>query len=100
MLATWRQMIDDARGQDGQEKYHATARPAVLLASAATLEAAGVAPGARASIGTDAGTASFVTEVADLPDGVVWAPGNNGTNLRAIGAGHGSTVRLTAGEDA
>src|SRR5207253_628726 len=44
VLETWRQLIDDARGQDGQPKYHATARPAVLRASAATLEAAGVLP--------------------------------------------------------
>ena len=90
VLETWRQMIDDGRGQDGQPKYHATARPAVLRASAATLKAAGIMPGGRATIGTDDGSATFTTEVADLPDGVVWAPANNGTNLRTIRAGHGS----------
>jgi len=96
VLETWRQMIDDGRGQDGQPKYHATARPSVLRASAATLDSAGILPGARASIGTEDGSAVFTTEVADLPDGVVWAPANSGTNLRTIRAGHGSVVRLTA----
>jgi NADH-quinone oxidoreductase subunit G len=97
VLETWRQLIDDARGQDGQPKYHATARPAVLRASASTLEAAGVMPGGRAAISTEHGSATFPTEVADLPDGVVWAPGNNGTNLRVIRAGHGTEVTLRAG---
>jgi NADH-quinone oxidoreductase subunit G len=68
----------------------------VLRANAATLESAGVRPGDRATIGTDAGSATFTAEVAELPDGVVWAPANNGTNLRLIGAGHGSVVRLAA----
>ena len=96
VLETWRQMIDDGRGQDGQPKYHATARPTVLRASAATLKSAGIMPGGRATISTDDGSATFTTEVADLPDGVVWAPANNGTNLRAIRAGHGTPVALRA----
>ncbi len=98
VLATWRQLVDDGRLQDGQDRYRATARPAVLKASAATFAAAGVTPGDVATIATERGSASFPTEVADLPDGVVWAPGNNGVHLRgSLGADHGSTVRLTAG---
>ena len=96
VLETWRQLIDDARGQDGQPRYHATARPAVLRASASTFEAAGVMPGGRATIGTEHGSATFPTEVADLLDGVVWAPGNNGSNLRVMRAGHGTEVTLRA----
>ncbi|MGH3458908.1 NADH-quinone oxidoreductase subunit G [Aeromicrobium sp.] len=96
VLETWRQMIDDGRGQDGQPKYHVTARPAVLRANAATLQAAGVVPGATATIGTKHGSATFVTEVADMPEGVVWAPANSGTNLRTIRAGHGTVVSLRA----
>ena len=98
VLATWRQLVDDGRLQDGQERYRATARAAVLKASVATLATAGVAPGAMATISTDRGSASLRTQVADLPDGVVWAPGNNGVHLRgALGADHGSVVRLSAG---
>ncbi|WP_375002057.1 NADH-quinone oxidoreductase subunit G [Aeromicrobium sp. CTD01-1L150] len=99
LLSTWRQMIDDARGQDGQDTYRATARPAVLRASAATLAAAGIEPGAPATVSTSAGSASFPAQVDDLPDGVVWVPGNNGVNLRdALRAGHGDTVTLSAQE--
>jgi NADH-quinone oxidoreductase subunit G len=98
VLATWRQLVDDGRLQDGQDRYRATARRAVLKASAATLAAAGVEVGDVATIATDLGSASFPTEVADLPDGVVWAPGNNGVHLRGtLGADHGSTVRLLPG---
>jgi hypothetical protein len=57
-------------------------------------------PGGRATIGTDDGSATFTTEVADLPDGVVWAPANSGVNLRTLGAGHGSVVKLTAASPA
>jgi NADH-quinone oxidoreductase subunit G len=96
VLETWRQLIDDGRGQDGQPEYHATARPAVLRANAATLAAAGIEPGAIATIATKSGSANFTAEVADLPDGVVWAPANSGTNLRAIRAGHGDVVRLSS----
>jgi NADH-quinone oxidoreductase subunit G len=96
VLETWRQMIDDGRGQDGQPKYRATARPSVLRASVATLKKAGIMPGGRATISTDDGSATFTTEVADLPDGVVWAPSNSGANLRTLRARHGSKVTLTA----
>ncbi len=96
VLETWRQMIDDGRGQDGQPKYRATARPSVLRASAKTLKKAGILPGGRATISTDDGSATFTTEIADLPDGVVWAPSNSGANLRTLRARHGSKVTFTA----
>jgi NADH-quinone oxidoreductase subunit G len=94
ILSTWKQLIDDGRSQDGQDAYRATARPAVLKANAATLAAAGVEPGGVAVITTSAGSASFPAEVADLPDGVVWAPTNNGQHLGALGMSHGSVVTL------
>ncbi|TXL57979.1 NADH-quinone oxidoreductase subunit G [Aeromicrobium terrae] len=97
VLETWRQMIDDGRGQDGQDKYRATARPAVLRANAATLQAAGIEPGGSATISNKTGSATFPAEVADLPDGVVWVPANSGTNLRSINAGHGTVVQLSGG---
>jgi len=98
VLDSWRLLVDDARGQDGQEQFRATARPAVLRASEATLEAAGVDPGGPATLSTDTGSATFLTQVADLPDGVVWAPANSGVNLRAaLGAGFGDRVTLSGG---
>ena len=101
VLSTWRQLVDDGRGQDGQPLYRATARPAVLRASAATLAAAGIEDGGFATISTRAGSATFPAVVDDLPDGVVWAPGNSGVNLRAaLSADHASAVTLTPGAEA
>ncbi|HUS23265.1 MAG TPA: NADH-quinone oxidoreductase subunit G [Aeromicrobium sp.] len=101
VLSTWKQLIDDGRCQDGQPEYRATARPAVLKANAATLAAAGIEPGEVAVIGTSAGSASFPTVVEPtMPDGVVWAPTNNGQHLGALGMGHGSIVSLTSGDSA
>jgi NADH-quinone oxidoreductase subunit G len=98
VLDTWRLMIDDGRGQDGQLELKATARPAVLRASEATLKAFDVDPGGMATLSTETGSISFPTEVADLPDGVVWAPANSGTSLRtALGAGYADHVTLGGG---
>lgn len=94
VLASWRQMIDDGRGQQGRPGYAATARPAVLRANATTLAAAGVEAGQSARLIGPGGHADFPVVVDDLPDGVVWAPGNNGVNLRELGLGHGSPVRV------
>jgi NADH-quinone oxidoreductase subunit G len=96
VLDSWRLLVDDGRGQDGQEQFKATARPAVLRASLATLKAFDVEPGGIATISTATGSASFPTEVAALPDGVVWAPANSGISLRAaLGAGFGDRVTLS-----
>ncbi|MGA8986767.1 NADH-quinone oxidoreductase subunit G [Aeromicrobium sp.] len=96
VLDTWRLMIDDGRGQDGQPEYKATARPAVLRASATTLKAFDIDPGGIAKLSTDVGSAHFPTEVADLPDGVVWVPANSGVSLRAaLGAGYADRVSLS-----
>ncbi|AXT83907.1 NADH-quinone oxidoreductase subunit G [Aeromicrobium sp. A1-2] len=96
VLDTWRLLVDDGRGQDGQLEFKATARPAVLRANAATLKAFDVEPGGAATLSTEVGSASFPTEVADLPDGVVWAPANSGVSLRAaLGAGFGDRVTLS-----
>lgn len=98
VLDSWRLMIDDGRGQDGQLEFKATARPAVLRASETTLKAFDVEPGGMATLSTDAGSVSFPTEVAELPDGVVWAPANSGASLRAaLGAGYADHVTLSTG---
>jgi len=104
ILDSWHQLIDDGPMQDGAEEYRLTARPARLRASAQTLAAAGVEPGGLARISTARGSAEIVADVADLPDGVVWAPANSaGVNLRSrLAAGFGDQVTLTAvdgGED-
>jgi NADH-quinone oxidoreductase subunit G len=97
VLDAWRLLIDDGRGQDGQEQFKATARPAVLRASIATLKAFDVDPGGPATLSTERGSVTLPSQVADLPDGVVWAPANSGVSLRAVlGAGFGDRVLLSA----
>jgi NADH-quinone oxidoreductase subunit G len=98
VLDTWRLLVDDGRSQDGRLEFRATARPAVLRANAATLKAFDVEPGDLATLSTEAGSVSLPTQVADLPDGVVWAPANSGANLRAVlGAGYADRVVLSTG---
>jgi NADH-quinone oxidoreductase subunit G len=98
VLDTWRLLLDDARGQDGQLGLKATARAAVVRASAATLGAFGVDPGGLATVSTPVGSLTLPAEVADLPDGVVWLPANSGVSLNtALGAGYGSRVSLSGG---
>ncbi|MEO6473031.1 MAG: NADH-quinone oxidoreductase subunit G [Aeromicrobium sp.] len=100
LLDTWRLMIDDGVGQDGQELYRHTARPAVIRASAATLKKAGAGAGDTVTLATSTGEVSFFAEVADLPEGVVWAPSNSaGQSLRvSLGAGYGDVVSLEGGK--
>lgn len=96
ILSTWRQQIDDGRGQDGMATYKATARPAVIRASQSTLTAAGIRPGDMGQLATDAGRVALPTLAVDMPDGVVWAPTNSaGWPLRRLlKADHGDVVRL------
>ena len=96
VLATWKLLIDDGRMQDGDEYLKATGKPTVALVSAETLVRLGVAGGTRVTMRTARGSAGFPVEVADLPDGVVWAPANSGgvSLLRDLGAGAGAVVRL------
>lgn len=95
VISTWRQLIDNGRGQDGQDKYRATARRAVIRASATTLGPLASEPRIRVASGL--GGAFFDVEIADLPDGVVWVPANSGTNLSELGLHHGARAELRGG---
>jgi NADH-quinone oxidoreductase subunit G len=99
VLATWKLLIDDGRMLDGDEYLKATGRRPVALVSANTLSALGVEIGARVALGTDRGSVELPVAVADLPDGVVWAPASSrGVSLlRDLGATPGSVVRLEGG---
>ncbi len=51
------------------------------------------------TVSTERGALTLPVEVADLPDGVVWVPGNSpGSRVRAtLGVGHGAVVSIAAG---
>ena len=95
-LATWHNLLDAGRMQDGEPNLAGTARAAVAKMSAATAEQAGVGDGGKVTVATERGAITVPVEVADMPDRVVWLPTNSaGCAVRAVlGAGHGSLVTL------
>jgi NADH-quinone oxidoreductase subunit G len=95
-LATWHNLLDAGRMQDGEPNLAGTARAAVAKMSAATAAEAGVDDGGKVTVATDRGAVTVPVQVADLPDRVVWLPTNSaGCAVRAtLGAGHGSLVTL------
>ncbi|MGZ5415926.1 MAG: NADH-quinone oxidoreductase subunit G [Nocardioides sp.] len=94
-LATWKQMVDDGSMLDGDDYLKATGRAAVALVSAATLGSLGLSPGSTVTLTGDRGSVTLPVGVADVADGVVWAPANTGgVNLnRELGTA-GSAVRV------
>jgi len=98
VLATWHQLLDDGRLQDGEKHLAATARRPVARLSAATAQEIGVAEGEVVGVSTDAGTVLLPLEIAELPDRVVWLPTNSpGSHVRAtLSADTGAIVALSA----
>jgi NADH-quinone oxidoreductase subunit G len=98
VLASWKQLVDDGRMQEGDEHYLATARPAVVLASAETLRSLGVAAGDVVRLTGPLGSAELPIEVADLAAGTVWAPASSpGLSVRHLVGPEGCTVTLEGG---
>jgi NADH-quinone oxidoreductase subunit G len=98
LLATWHNLLDAGRMQDGEPHLAGTARQAVARMSAATAAEAGVSAGAKVSVATSRGEVCVPVEITAMPDRVVWLPTNSaGCSVRRdLGAGHGSLVRLSA----
>ena len=117
-LATWRQLLDSGRMQDGEPSLAGTARPVVARMSAATAAEAGVADGDKVTVATGQGSVTVPVEVVPMADHVVWLPAAGlaragaaaesvpypgdpeaaaqaGTTIRArLGAGYGAMVTL------
>ncbi len=100
LLATWHNLLDAGRMQDGEPHLAGTARAAVAKMSAATAAEAGVADGAKVTIATGLGAVTVPAEITDLPDRVVWLPTNSaGCAVRsALSAGHGTLVTVRSAE--
>jgi NADH-quinone oxidoreductase subunit G len=99
-LATWHQLIDAGRLQDGEPYLAGTARPVAARVSPATADEAGLADGDKVTVATAAGAVTVPLYVTEMADGVVWLPTNSpGSAVRAdLGAGHGSRVTLRRAE--
>ena len=98
LLASWKQLLDDGRMQDGDDHLRATARRLVLLANAATLTEVGVVPGATVTVTGPLGSLDLVVGEADLADGTVWAPASApGASVRHRVGPAGCRVTITGG---
>ncbi|WHT18990.1 NADH-quinone oxidoreductase subunit G [Crossiella sp. CA-258035] len=102
VLASWPQMLGNGSLQDGEPNLAGTARPAVARLAPATAAKLGLAEGEPVSVATEAGAITLPLELADLPEQVVWLPGNSGASTvrRTLGAGHGALVTVTDGGNA
>jgi NADH-quinone oxidoreductase subunit G len=97
-LATWRLLLDAGRLQEGEPHLAATARPIEALLSAETARALGLAQAGSVTITADGGSLELPLRIADVVDGAVWVPmASEGSRVLAIGASHGSRVRVTGG---
>jgi NADH-quinone oxidoreductase subunit G len=118
VLATWHQLLDGGRMQDGEPALAGTARPVVARMSAVTAAAADVADGDKVTVATGRGAVTVPVEVVPMADHVVWLPAAGlaragvaaelspypaeqdpaipagSTILAQLGAGHGATVTL------
>ena len=98
-LATWRQLIDGGRGQDGEAALAATARPTVARVGSELAARLGVADGDEVTVGGATGWYSLPVQITpDLAPGTVWVPTNSpGTPLGELGLVHGDVVAISAG---
>jgi NADH-quinone oxidoreductase subunit G len=99
VLASWRQLVDDATLTMDEPHLAGTARAARVVCNAATAATLGLTEGEPVSVATERGAIVAPLRLADAPDGVVWLPGNSpGSHARAtLGAGHGALVTVTPG---
>ena len=99
VLASWRKLIDDSRGADGEPALQATARKPVIRMNAAM--ANGLPEGTPIKLSTDGGELVLPLAITvDMIDGVVWAPAApRGSRLStALGAVPGDVVTVTLAE--
>jgi NADH-quinone oxidoreductase subunit G len=98
-LATWHNLLDAGRMQDGEPNLAGTARAAVARMSAATAAEIGTADGGKATVATGHGAVTVPVEIADMPDRVVWLPTNSaGSTVRSeLRVGYGAVVSISSG---
>ena len=91
VLATWHQLLDAGRCQDGEAFLAGTAQRPVARVSAELAARLGLASGDRIAVRTEAGEVTLPLAVTPMPDGVVWVP------TASVGSMVRSTLRVDAG---
>lgn len=98
VLSSWKQHLDDGRGQDGDEFLRASVHPPVALVNAGTLASLGVAAGDEVELSGPLGSIRLPVAVGEVADGVVWAPASApGASVRHLVGPAGSAVTLVGG---
>ena len=96
VLASWKQMVDDGRMQDGADDLRSTARRPVLLVGEETRERLGARVGDVVTLAGPLGSVDLPLGVADLAPGTVWAPASApGLSVRHLVGPAGSSVSIT-----
>jgi NADH-quinone oxidoreductase subunit G len=100
VLATWRMLLDNGRGQDGEPHLAGTARAPVARLSAATAAEIGAGGGDLVSVSTARGTISLPLLITEMPDRVVWLPANSPRSVvsEQLGVAAGAVVTITRGD--
>jgi len=98
VLATWHQLLDAGRCQDGERFLAGTAQRPVARLSAGTAAAVGAVTGDAVTVRTAAGQVTLPLVVTPMPDGVVWVPtASTGSMVRTtLRADAGDVVTVTA----
>jgi NADH-quinone oxidoreductase subunit G len=96
VLATWHELLDAGRLQDGEPYLAGTAREVRALVSESTAAEIGIADGDKITVSSGLGAVTLPVRLADLPDRVVWVPANaDGCSVtRDLRAGAGDVVRI------
>ncbi|MGC0142989.1 NADH-quinone oxidoreductase subunit G [Pseudactinotalea sp. Z1732] len=102
VLATWRLMLDAARGQDGEPHLAGTAHRPVVRMSARTAEAAGVAGAGKVTVVGPKGSITLPLVITPMPDQVLWlpqhSPGSSVHRMLGVTAGQSVTVSAVTAE--
>ncbi len=77
VLASWRHLLDLGVLQAGDKYLAATARASVARTSSATAAGIGAQDGDDIVVSTESGSITLPLLITDMPDGVVWVPGNS-----------------------
>lgn len=98
VLATWRLMLDDGRGQDGDPHLAGTAHRPIARLSANTAAEVGLTAGSRVTVTGPRGSITLPVLIAAMPDHVVWVPQlSPGSHVHTdLGAGVGDVVTLSS----